>query len=129
MRRSHRFRFGALASIFAVFQTIAFAHSAASDEQAPGSQRALTLVVNELDGQVQLELVAQSATTQKVEYTLELTGANTSRHRGNSTVIAGERQILSTVKTGHAGDWCANVDGTEENGTRYRLSAGDCPGS
>ena len=129
MKRSHIFRFGALASIFALFQTTAFAHSAASEDQSAGSQRALTLVVNEGDGLVQLELIAQSSTTQTVEYTLELTGANTSRHRGNSTIIAGERQILSTMKTGNAGDWCANVDVTEENGARYRLSAGDCPRS
>lgn len=95
--------------------------SASSD--AP---RALTLSVVENGDNVELELIANSAVAQQVQYSLELMGTSTARHRGDTSIPAGERQVLSRLKSGVGESWCARVEVTEGNGAHYTLTAGDC---
>ena len=95
---------------------------------ATGSEppRALALSVVEGSDTVELELIAQSETSQQVEYSVELIGSSTARHRGNTSITAGDRQVLSRFKTSFADSWCATVEVTESSGARYTLTAGDC---
>jgi hypothetical protein len=89
--------------------------------------RALSLNVVDSGDSVELELVALSQVTQQVEYTLELVGASRSRHAGNTSISAGDRLVLSRLKTSVADRWCATVEVSEASGARYTLTAGDCP--
>ena len=110
------------------FLTPAAALAASGVAGATGSElpRALELSVVEGDGSVELELIAQSETSQQIEYSVELTGSSTARHRGNTSITAGDRHVLSRLKTSFADSWCATVEVTEGNGARYTLTAGDC---
>ena len=96
--------------------------SAANEPEA----RALGLKVIESNERVEIELIAHSPIAQQVEYEIMLTGTSRARHRGSTKIAAGERQVLSTLKAGIAGEWCANVDVREESGARYTLKAGNC---
>ena len=88
--------------------------------------RALALEVVEQGDSVELALVAQSQVAQQVTYSVELTGTSTARHRGDTQIPAGERQVLSRLKSNVAGGWCATVEVTEGSGASYTLTAGDC---
>lgn len=106
---------------------VAVAGAATAGTASAGEQpRALALSVVENSGSVEIELIAQTETTQQVEYALELTGSSTSSHRGNTSITGGDRHILSRLKTSFSDSWCAKVDVTEGNGARYTLTAGDC---
>lgn len=110
--------FNALAIIYAGAMFMA-----ASEPQPP---RALSLEVEEGAGAVAIHLVAQSPVRQKVAYTATLTGSSRSRHSGATTIPAGERQVLSRMRTAFVDGWCAEVEVEEETGAPYRLTAGDC---
>jgi hypothetical protein len=88
--------------------------------------RALALSVFEEEGSVAVELIAQSQIEQQVEYELELIGNSRSLHRGNTSIPAGDRRVLSRLKTGYSDTWCVTVAVTESDGTSYTLTAGDC---
>ena len=88
--------------------------------------RALALSVIEHGDNVELELIANSQVAQQVQYSIELIGNSTSRHRGDTSIPAGERQILSRMKSSIGEHWCARVHVTEGNGAHYTLTAGDC---
>ncbi|AWW75751.1 hypothetical protein CD351_15065 [Erythrobacter sp. KY5] len=90
------------------------------------SGRALTLSVVEQGNNVELELIADSQTNQQVDYKLKLTGSSTARHSGSTNVSAGERHVLSRLKTSFGETWCATVDVTEADGEQYTLTAGTC---
>lgn len=89
-------------------------------------QRALALSVTEGEGTVAIELIANSAITQQVEYEVELIGNSTSRHAGNTSIAGGNRHVLSRLSTNFDSSWCARVNVTEASGERYTLTAGDC---
>ncbi|MEE4200739.1 curli-like amyloid fiber formation chaperone CsgH [Erythrobacter sp.] len=93
---------------------------------AQDGERAVSLGVEEMDGRVAIELIAHSPVAQALEYEIELIGASRSRHKGATSVAAGERHVLSTMKTNVSGTWCALVSVNEESGQSYTLSAGDC---
>ena len=120
MRRSIRL-FSILAPAFALIGP-----TAAIATETKGAPRALALSVTEHADNVELELIAHSQTDQQVEFALELTGSSTSRHNSTTTITAGERQVLSRLKTSYRDGWCAKVDVTEANGESYTLTAGDC---
>ena len=64
--------------------------------------RALSVEVEEEAASVGVNLVALSPVSQKVAYTVELTGSSRSRHSGSTTIPANERRVLSRMKTGFA---------------------------
>lgn len=81
----------------------------------------------ERDGNlVQLQLIGESPVTQKVRYEMTFTGQSTSHHRGNATLEAGQRHILSTMRMSVGGRWCVKVTVEEGGGRRYELSGGEC---
>jgi len=105
---------------------LALAATGTSAGGGEGPPRAIGLEVEENESSVEIQLVARSATTQRVEYAIELVGSSQSRHRGSTTISANERSVLSRLSTGFADTWCAIVDVTEGDGTSYTLTAGDC---
>ena len=123
MRKGYA-RWAFLAPVLALMNAGASAETMSADSD--NDKHALTLAVTENDDSVEIELVALSPVTQKVEYALELSGSNNSRHRGSSTVTAGERHVLSKLKSGFSDSWCVTLDVTEESGESYTLTAGDC---
>ncbi len=108
---------------------LALAAGGATGAGASGeTPRALALSVVEEGNSIELELVANSHVAQQVQYSLELIGNSTSRHRGDTAIPAGERQVLSRMKSSVGEHWCARVEVTEANGAHYTLTAGDCAG-
>lgn len=99
---------------------------AAGASPASGEARALSLKVSESDDRVEVELVANSQVTQQVDYQIELVGASRARHSGSTSIAAGDRQVLSTLKTNIGDGWCATAHVTEADGSHYMLKAGDC---
>lgn len=94
---------------------------------ATGDARAISLNVIESSDTVEIQVVADSQVTQQIEFTAELSGgSNNSRHKSSSSIAAGDRQVLSRLKTGRSDDWCAKVEVSEASGQRYTLTAGDC---
>ena len=89
-------------------------------------ERALTLDIEEQGDSVEIQLIANSVRAQEVEYAIELVGSSRSVHKGRTTIPADERVILSRLKTSLNDDWCATLDVTEQDGTSYSLTAGDC---
>jgi hypothetical protein len=88
--------------------------------------RALSLAVVKSGERIAIEVVANSATDQSIDYAIELTGASRSRHRGSTRITAGERHVLSRLSTNAGSDWCAVVEVSESDGPHYTLSAGPC---
>lgn len=88
--------------------------------------RALALTVVETGDSVELELIANSQVAQQVQYSIELIGNSTARHSGDTSIPAGERQVLSRLKGSYGESWCATVHVTEASGAHYTLTAGDC---
>ncbi len=112
------------------FITPAFALATGGAASASGGsdpEQALTLSVLENGDNVEIQLIAESAIAQQVEYTVEFAGNSRARHHGNTSIPAGDRQVLSRLKTDASDTWCATVDVTEGSGARYTLTAGDCP--
>lgn len=105
---------------------IALAVGGAASAGGGDSSRALALEVVEHGDSVELELIAHSSVAQQVQYSIELVGNSTSRHRGDTNIPAGERQVLSRLKSSIGDSWCATVHVTEANGAHYVLTAGDC---
>ena len=109
--------------------TPAFAMAAGGATGASGASadtRALALNVIEHGDRVEVELIANSPITQQVEYEIELTGNSHARHRGSTSIAAGNKQVLSTLKTNVGDGWCATVSVSEASGARYTLTAGGC---
>lgn len=106
--------------------TLALAAGGAASAGGGDANRALALEVVENGDNVELELIANSQVTQQVRYSIELVGSSTSRHRGDTSIAAGERQVISRMKSSVDGNWCATVHVTEASGAHYVLTAGDC---
>lgn len=92
----------------------------------PGDARAISLNVIEEAGTVEIQVIANSQVAQQVEFTAELSGASNSRHHSNTSLAAGNRQVLSRMKIAGSDTWCAKVDVSESSGASYTLNAGDC---
>lgn len=110
----------------ALFAPALAAAAGCSAVSASGEDRALSLKVTETADTVEIEVVADSAVTQQIEFTAELTGASNSRHKSDTSVAAGNRQVLSRMKISASESWCAKVDVSEASGAKYTLTAGDC---
>jgi hypothetical protein len=92
------------------------------------SAPALTLDVRHHDGLVEVQLIGLSPEPQAVSYTLEITGQSTSRHRGSTTLAAGARAVLSTMKTRVGDDWCVKLTAEEAGRAPYEITRGPCAG-
>ena len=88
---------------------------------------ALTLDVREHDGMLEIELIGLSPRAQGVSYALEVTGQSTSRHRGSTTLTAGTRAVLSTMRTRAGENWCVKLTAEEEGRAPYEITQGPCP--
>ena len=88
--------------------------------------QALALQVVDNGPQVEVQLLANSPRAQEVSYTLEVTGKSTSKHRGKTSLAAGAKHVLSTIKASKDDDWCARVVVEEEGREPYELSEGSC---
>lgn len=87
---------------------------------------ALTLDVHARDGMLEVRLVGLSPRAQAVRYTLEVTGASTSRHSGATTLAAGTEAVLSTMRTSAGADWCVKLEAQDEGGAPYAITRGTC---
>lgn len=87
---------------------------------------ALTLDVREHDGMLEIELVGLSPQAQEVRYALEVTGNSISRHRGSTTLGAGTRAVLSTMRTTAGENWCVKLTAEEEGRAPYEITRGPC---
>lgn len=110
----------------ALFAPVLAITAGASAVSASNHERALSLNVIENTDSVEIEVVADSPVTQQIEFTAELTGASNSRHKSNSSVASGNRQVLSRMKINTGESWCAKVVVKEASGASYTLTAGDC---
>lgn len=112
------------------FQAGAFALALLSPATVPpmtDETPALTLDVREHDGMLEVELIGLSPRAQGVSYALEITGQSTSRHRGSTTLAAGTRAVLSTMRTRAGDNWCVKLTAEEEGRAPYEITQGPCP--
>lgn len=107
--------------------TPAFALASTGAAASGGTDRALSLNVVEEGGSVEVQLVANSQVTQSVEYEIELITNSTARHAGSTSIAAGNRHVLSTLRSNGSASWCARAKVSESGGASYTLEAGDCP--
>lgn len=110
-------------ALFAPVLAVAAGCSAVS---AATDKRAISLNVIETAGSVEIEVIADSAVTQQIDFTAELTGSSNARHSSSTSVAAGNRQVLSRMKAAGSETWCAKVEVKEASGANYTLTAGDC---
>lgn len=110
----------------ALFAPAIAALAGCSAVSASPETRAISLNVIESAGQVEIEVIANSPVTQQIDIKASLTGASNSNHNSNTSVAAGNRQVLSRMKMAGSDTWCAKVDVTEASGANYTLTAGDC---
>lgn len=110
----------------ALFTSLAIVYAGIMLMAGSEPRQALSLEVEEAANSVAVHLVALSPVSQKVDYTVELTGTSRSRHSGSTTIPANERRVLSQMRTGFADNWCARVQVQEERGAAYTLTAGEC---
>jgi len=110
----------------ALFAPIAGIAVGCSSVSASSEQRALSLDVKEGADSVEIEIVANSPVTQQIEFKAELTGSSNSRHNSSTSIAAGDRQVLSKMRTSKGDGWCAKVEVNEASGAKYTLTAGDC---
>ena len=99
---------------------------AMTNDVSTPTTRALTLDVREHDGILEIALVGLSPRAQGVSYALEVTGNSTSRHRGKTTLAAGTRAVLSTMRTQAGDNWCVKLTAEEEGSTPYEVIQGPC---
>lgn len=90
---------------------------------------ALTLDVRERDGMLEIALIGLSPRAQGVSYALEVTGNSTSRHRGSTTLAAGTRAVLSTMRTTAGDNWCVKLTAEEDGRAPYEITQGPCAGA
>lgn len=97
-----------------------------TDDAPALNLHALTLDVREHDGMLEIELIGLSPRAQGVSYALEVTGNSTSRHRGSTTLAAGTRAVLSTMRTRAGDNWCVKLTAEEEGRAPYEITQGPC---
>jgi hypothetical protein len=87
---------------------------------------ALTLDVRQHDGTIEVQLIGFSPDTRQVSYALEVTGQSTSRNKGKTTLAAGTRAVLSTMRTTAGESWCVTLLAEEEGRDPYEITQGSC---
>lgn len=87
---------------------------------------ALTLDVQQHDGAIEVRLIGNAAHTQVVSYLIEVTGQSTSRHRGRTTLTAGNTAVLSTMRASVGADWCVKLVAEEAGREPYEIIEGSC---
>lgn len=90
------------------------------------TDRAISMEVAEAADQVTVVLKGHSPIDQKVAYELVLEGASTSRHKGRTSLVAGEQSVLSTMRMSATAPWCITARVTEADGSTYEYSEGIC---
>ncbi|MGB3470261.1 MAG: curli-like amyloid fiber formation chaperone CsgH [Erythrobacter sp.] len=90
------------------------------------ANQAIALEVTRNAGTVDVAVIAQSRTTQQIDYTLTLEGQSSSTHRSNSEVAGGQRMIVSRMSMSVSGDWCARLKVIEASGLEYEITDGPC---
>lgn len=88
--------------------------------------RALSLFVEERDDIIEVRLIGLAQRAQEVSYALEVTGQSTSRHRGRTTLAAGNEAVLSTMRASAGATWCVRLTAQEEGQEPYEITRGDC---
>ncbi|PKP93014.1 MAG: hypothetical protein CVT75_06775 [Alphaproteobacteria bacterium HGW-Alphaproteobacteria-14] len=87
---------------------------------------ALTLDVQQHDGAIEVRLIGNTAHTQVVSYLIEVRGQSTSRHRGRTTLSAGNTAVLSTMRASVGADWCVKLVAEESGREPYEIIEGSC---
>ncbi|EDL48754.1 curli-like amyloid fiber formation chaperone CsgH [Erythrobacter sp. SD-21] len=100
--------------------------SVATGEQVVESEQAISMRIEDGDGTIQIEMIAKSPHDQVVDYQIEVIGDSRSRHSGKSKVPAQTETSISQFRVSHSGTWCATAEITEQSGSTYTLTAGDC---
>lgn len=118
-------KFAKTLAIFTPAFALMGAGGASAAKGAPET-RALTLLVAETGGEVEVQVVANSQVSQQVQFDVQLVGTSNARSRGDTGIAAGQRQVLSRLKGSVSDTWCATVQVTEGTGLNYTLTAGDC---
>ncbi len=88
---------------------------------------ALVLDIRRLGDAIEVQLIGQSPQSLQVSYTLDVGGTSTSRHRGKTTIAAGNRTVLSTIRVSAGEDWCVRLVAEEDGGEPYEIQEGNCP--
>ena len=91
------------------------------------ASRALALDIRRLGDAIEVQLIGQSPQSLQVSYTLNVGGKSTSRHSGKTTIAAGNRTVLSTIRVSAGEDWCVRLVAEEDGGEPYEISEGNCP--
>lgn len=87
---------------------------------------ALALDVRHVDGGLEVQLIGQSPRALQVSYELDVTGQSTSRHRGKTTIAAGSRAVLSTIRVSAGAEWCVRLLAEDDGGEPYEIREGNC---
>ncbi len=74
----------------------------------------------------EISLIGRSDQALTVEYELEVEGRSRTRHRGKTSLAAGQRAVLSKVRIDTDGDWCARLTVSQSDGASYEETAGPC---
>lgn len=93
---------------------------------ASQAERAIEMAVERSGDMVEVKLLANSPTSQRVEYVLELSGTSSSRHSGSTQVQANKPAVLSTMRMQAGGEWCVTARIVEQDGGAYEYSEGSC---
>lgn len=93
---------------------------------ATDDPRALSLIVEERDGMIEVQLIGLAPEARGVSYSLEVTGRSTARHRGATTLASGTRAVLSTLRTAAGEDWCVRLTAEEDGRDPYAIMRGPC---
>ena len=110
------------AGVLAILNSAPSERVNAMDDDRP----ALRLDVAEHDGSIEVRLIGDTARTQEVSYTLEVSGQSTSRHRGRTTLTAGSSAVLSTMRASVGADWCVTLFAEEAGRAPYEITRGPC---
>jgi hypothetical protein len=90
------------------------------------TSRILALDVRENGGTIEVTLTGTTSEPREVAYTLEISGRSTSRHRGSTTLAAGEPAVLSRMTVSAAADWCVRLLAEEAGREPYEIVRGNC---
>lgn len=102
-----------------------FASSAVPDMN-DNAVRALALDVRQVEGAIEVQLIGQAPRAMRVSYELDVTGQSTSRHRGATSLVAGSKAVLSTIRVSAGADWCVRLVAEEDGGEPYEILQGPC---
>lgn len=91
--------------------------------------RALTLDVREVPGAIEVQLIGDAPRAMRVSYELDVTGQSTSRHSGATSLAAGNKAVLSTIRVSAGAEWCVRLRAEEDGSAPYEIVKGTCAAS